>query len=57
VSRERTLIHSLVTRYDDDLLGALEADADDNERTVSQTIRFHLRRSLNQPTTPKGAAS
>ena len=49
MTRERTLIHSLVTRYDDDLLAALEMDADDNERTVSQSIRFHLRRSLNQP--------
>lgn len=49
MTRERTLIHSLVTRYDDDLLAALEMDADDNERTMSQSIRFHLRRSLNQP--------
>lgn len=49
MNRERTLTHSLVTRYDDDLLAALEADAEANGRTVSQSIRHHLRRSLNQP--------
>jgi hypothetical protein len=48
MKRERTLIHTLVTRYDDDLLADLEADADENGRTVSQSIRFHLRRSLEQ---------
>lgn len=51
-ARPRTLIHSLVTRYDDDLLAALEQDADDNGRTVSQTIRHHLRAALNVTATP-----
>lgn len=33
-------------RLEDDLRDALELDANTNGRTISQSIRFHLRRAL-----------
>lgn len=36
----------IVVRVEEDLLAALLADASDNERTLAQTVRFHLRRAL-----------
>ncbi len=32
--------------FDPDLLDALEADAADNGRSLSGTVRYHLRRAL-----------
>lgn len=41
------LPHPTTVRFDDDMLLALEQDARENERTVSQTVRFLVRQALN----------
>lgn len=42
----KRLEHPVMVRLDGDLYAIVEADAQDNERTVAATIRYHLRRSL-----------
>ena len=38
--------HQIVVRLDGDLLDALRTDAEDNGRTLAQTVRHLLRRAL-----------
>lgn len=42
----KELNRSIVIRVDDDLYEAIERDAQENERTISQSIRYKLRLSL-----------
>ena len=42
----RTLTTQIVVRVDTDLRARLEADAEANERTVAQSVRFLLRQAL-----------
>lgn len=41
--RRKELTRTVVIRVDDDLYEAIEKDAEENERTISQTIRHKLR--------------
>ena len=41
--RQRQLTRQLVVKVDDELYEALEQDAEENGRTVAQSVRFHLR--------------
>lgn len=42
------LTHQIVTRVDDKMFAQLQKDADDNGRTVSQSVRFLLRQALDK---------
>ncbi len=44
--RKRVLTKQIVVRIDTPLWRALEQDADENGRTVAQSVRFYLRQSL-----------
>lgn len=41
--RRKEYTRTVVIRMDDDLYEALERDAEENERTISQTVRHKLR--------------
>jgi len=43
----KTLDRQVVVRIPADLHAALQADAEENGRTLAQTVRFHLGRALN----------
>jgi plasmid stability protein len=44
--RPKVLVRQIIVRVPDDLLQALERDADNHERSLSQSVRYHLRRAL-----------
>jgi hypothetical protein len=46
--REKKLLEQIVIRVTPELREALEKDARENERTMSQTLRFHLRHLLEE---------
>ncbi len=48
MNRETKFTNALVIRIPKELREALERDAEDNGRTVSQSVRFHLARTLNR---------
>lgn len=43
MTRRPEKTRKVVVRVDDDLYEALEKDAEENERTISQTVRHKLR--------------
>lgn len=45
--RQKELTRTVVVRLDEDLYEALRKDAEDNERTISQTIRHKLRELMS----------
>lgn len=46
MSRDLTLVRQIVVRLDDELHAAIVADANDNGRTPSQTVRHLLRQAF-----------
>lgn len=45
---DKGLTHQIVTRVDDEIYALLQRDADENGRSVSQSVRFLLRQALNR---------
>ena len=51
--KQSNLTRQIIVRIEQDMYDWLEADAQENERTIAQSARFHLRRALSHVgTTP-----